>query len=328
MIDAMGLLPTSITLVLLLVITRMFSSSWLPNTKAQSTTSATALDALLQDYAYRAFVRVRPLRTGIAYDGTVVLPSNLTGITISAMRLRSGSLRRRGVPAYKEFRIPVGVVVEPYVERLLLVYQNLGSNWSTAYYPLPGYTYVAPLLGLLAYDASNLSAKDLPELDMRASDQPISIKFSDVKLVPDGSSVVPKCVSFGWHGLPNFTNVVSGNMCSTFQQGHFSIVVESIAPTSPTPSGRGGNNKNNGNERWIIAGSVLGGGLGLLVLMGFLLLRCYRRKKLREMEDAADAGETLRMTCVGNTKVPSAMLTRTQPTTEPEPEPEGEYVHE
>ncbi|KAJ0715616.1 hypothetical protein HanPI659440_Chr13g0503281 [Helianthus annuus] len=90
-----------------------------------------ALDATLQDYAYRAFVHPR---TGILFDG--VVPSYLTGIEISAMRLRSGSLYRQGVESFKEFVIPVGLRDQPYVERLVLGYENLG-NWSTTYYSLP-----------------------------------------------------------------------------------------------------------------------------------------------------------------------------------------------
>ncbi|KAM0012320.1 hypothetical protein Hdeb2414_s0006g00209681 [Helianthus debilis subsp. tardiflorus] len=105
---------------------------------------ARALDATLQDYAYRAFVHPR---SGIPFDG--VVPSYLTGIEISAMRLRSGSLYRRGVESFKKFVIPVVLREQPYVERLVLVYQNLG-NWSTTYYSLPGYIYLAPILGLLA----------------------------------------------------------------------------------------------------------------------------------------------------------------------------------
>jgi hypothetical protein len=42
------------------------------------------------------------------------------------MRLKSGSLRTRGVQNYKEFHIPIGVIEKPYVKRLVLVYQNLG----------------------------------------------------------------------------------------------------------------------------------------------------------------------------------------------------------
>ncbi|GFY82517.1 transmembrane protein, putative [Actinidia rufa] len=310
----MGLLPRSLTMLLLLI--WIF---WLPKLSAQLVDSSIrdprALDALLQDYAFRAFVRPR---TGIVYDG--VVPSNLTGISISAIRLRRGSLRTKGVKAYKEFEIPMGVVVQPYVERLVLVYQNLG-NRSTVYYPLANYVYLAPVLGLLAYNASDLSAKNLSELDIRASNQPISIKFSDVKSVPDGS--VAKCVWFDLHGLVNFSSVVSGNVCSTFEQGHFSIVVESTAP-SPAPPGEvpnvGGGGKKKNTTVWIVVGSVVGG-LVMLILLGVLAVwvQGYKhRKKMQQMEKAAEVGEALHMTSVGNTKAPAATVTRTQPTLESE----------
>jgi len=304
---------------------------WLPAPRAQSTpgssiSNARALDGLLQEYAYRPLVRPK---TGIPYDG--VVPEDLAGIKIAAMRLRSGSLYRYGVlkPTYKEFKIPMGVTASPYVLRLVLVYQNLG-NRSSEYYPLPGYTYLTPVLGLLAYDAANLSATDLQELNIKVTRDPISIKFVDVKSVPDGA--VAKCVWFDLHGSHNFSNVTSGNTCLTIQQGHFSIVVESIAPPpsiSPTPSAgtpnagprpSGGGKKNNNSKVGIIVGSVLGG-LGLLVLLTFLVLwtqKYKREKKMQQMERAAEGGEALHMTTVGNTKAPAATVTRTQPVLESE----------
>lgn len=316
----MGLLTIPSMLTLL---TWLF---WLPPpSAAASLSSARALDALLQDYAYRSFVRPR---TGVVYDGQV--PSNLTGIKVSGLRLRSGSLRTRGVRMYKEFQLPVGVVEEPHVERLVFVYHNLG-NWSSLYYPLPsGYVFLAPVLGLLAYDASNLSATNLPELDIKATAQPISIRFSEVMTrttVPDGS--VPKCVSFDVQGLLNFTAVLSDNTCATFREGHFSIVVESIGPSpaaapplAAAPGGKGGGGKKNHPKKkvWIIVGSVLGG-LALLVLLGLLvvsMLKFKTRKKMQQMEKAADVGEALHMTRVGSTKAPAATVTRTQPTIETE----------
>lgn len=276
------------------------------NTNASS---AKALDALLQDYAYMAFVHPR---TGIPFDG--VVPSNLTGIKIAAMRLRSGSLRTRGVPVYKEFNIPVGVIEQPYVERLVLVYQNLG-NWSNLYYSLPNYTYLSPVLGLIAYDASNLSSTNLPELDFRAYRDPIKISFSDVLSAPIPNGSVPKCVWFDLHGLVQFSNLTSANECSTIQQGHFSIVTESIPPST---SSSGVEEKN--NSVWIIVASVLGG-LAFLALLAFLVLwarKCKQRKKMQEMEKAAEMGEALHMTSVGDTKAPLATVTRTQPTLESE----------
>ena len=315
---SMGLLLRSLSMLVILV--------WffrLPVLRAQSIIAPSArsahdLDVLLQDYAYRAFGR-HP-KTGTPFDGKV--PSNLTGINISAMRLRSGSLYRKGVPMYKEFVIPMGVSEKPYVERLVLVYQNLG-NWSMRYYTVPGYTHLTPVLGLLAYSASNLSATLLPELNITAIRTPILIKFPDVQSAPNGA--VAKCAWFDLKGLVNINNLASVNTCSTIQQGHFSIVVESIAPSpapiSPTPSGPPvvvGKKKS--SKVGIIVGSVLGG-LALLALLAFLVLWAQKyknRKKMQQMERAADVGEALHMTMVGNTKAPAATVTRTQPVLESE----------
>ena len=55
---------------------------------AQSPSPARALDAMLQDYAYRAFVRPH---TGIVYNATV--PADLAGVAVSGLRLRSKSRR-------------------------------------------------------------------------------------------------------------------------------------------------------------------------------------------------------------------------------------------
>ncbi|PON46165.1 hypothetical protein TorRG33x02_326760 [Trema orientale] len=321
----MGLLRSLMMLCLLVWF------SWLPDLIAQSTSGslnrAKALDSLLQDYAYRAFVRPR---TGIPYDGTV--PSNLTGIKIAALRLRSGSLFRYGAN-YKEFDIPKGVYENPYVERLVLVYQNLG-NWSRTFYNLSGYTYLAPVLGLLVYDASNLSATNLPELNIRATGNPILIKFPDVEAVAVGEAA--KCVFFDPDGVPSFTNVISDSVCSTDKQGHFSIVTKSIAPSPapvspgpapsfkpppavPTPRGEGKKGKNNAKV-WTIVGSVLGGValLGLLALLILWVQKFQQKKKMQQMERAADVGEALHMTPIGNTKAPAATVTRTQPVLESE----------
>lgn len=311
----MGLLESLAMLLLSIWLVRSVLVAGL-ELSTSSLNDARALDALLQDYAYQAFVRPK---TGVVYDG--VIPSNLTGIQVAGMRLRSGSLKTKGVSTYKEFDIPVGVLEQPYVERLVLVYQNLG-NWSMTYYPLQGYMYLAPVLGLLAYDASDLTAKNLPELDIQASDHPISIQFLGMR-VPDG--LVPKCVLFDLNGTVNFSNVVSGNLCTTFQQGHFSVVVESIAPSpSPrtpaqTPLTHVKGEKNN-SKVWKIVGSVVGG-LALLFMLGLAVvwvLKYTRRKKMHGMERAAEGGEALHMTSVGTTRAPAATGTRTQPTLETE----------
>ncbi|XP_041024785.1 uncharacterized protein LOC121265286 [Juglans microcarpa x Juglans regia] len=321
----MGLLLRSLSMIILLMWFFCLPALRAQSTNGSSLSPARALDALLQDYAYRAFVELVRPKTGTPYNGDV--PSNLTGIKIEALRLRSGSLFRKGVDSYKEFHIPTGVSEQPYVKRLILVYQNLG-NWSSTYYQLSGYTYLTPVLGLLAYSASNLSATDLPELNITATGDPISITFLDVKSAPDGA--VAKCVQFDLSGQHSFSNVSPDYKCSTIHQGHFSIVVESVAPPpiSPTPSAEvpnagprsGGEGKKSNSKVGIIVGSVLGG-LALLMLLTFLVLwvqKFKHRKKVQQMERAADVGEALHMTTVGNTKAPAATVTRTQPVLETE----------
>ena len=123
------LLPS---LVIMLVLVLCFES--LPSVRAQSTTTspgssstreeAKALDALLQQFAYKDLVNPK---TGIIYNATQ-LPSNLTGIEVAALRLRSGSLRRKGFRAYNEFEIPKGLIVSHYVERLVLVYKSMDNR--------------------------------------------------------------------------------------------------------------------------------------------------------------------------------------------------------
>ncbi|XP_076908533.1 uncharacterized protein LOC143565452 [Bidens hawaiensis] len=184
---------------------------------------ARILDALLQDYAYRAFI--------LPKSDNATVPNNLTGIQTSALSLTHATLFAKGVPVYKEFNIPTGIITQPSVQQLVLVYQNLG-NQSTKYYPLPGYEYLAPVLGLLAYNASDQLPKTRPELEIQASGEPIYIDFGPVKPTPHGSN--PICVWVDLHGQANFTNVRSGNRCLAFKHGHFSIVAksESTQPSS------------------------------------------------------------------------------------------------
>ncbi|XP_074581708.1 uncharacterized protein LOC141838196 [Curcuma longa] len=306
-------------IILLVLLGVLFTGHYEAQSPGSSTDDARSLDTLLQDYAYRALVHPR---TGFVYDGTV--PSNLTGIRIAAIRLRSGSLRRRGVERYKEFGIPSDIVVQPYVERLVLVYQNLG-NWSSFYYPLPGFTYLTPVLGLLAYDGTNLSATNLPKLDFAATNLPVSINFSNVVPVPSG--VIARCVWFGLNGSPDFRDLESRNKCSVFRQGHFSIVVNSseiVLPPAPSEGpGLSLNpvvSRSNKSKLWkIIVVSVVGViALVLLALLILLMLKYTRNKKVAKMEQLADAGVSLHTASVGNARVPVASGLRTQPILENE----------
>ncbi|KAM3395761.1 hypothetical protein P3S68_004767 [Capsicum galapagoense] len=197
-----------------------------------------SLDSLLQEYAFKALAWPRT-KTGTAYEGSV--PSNLTGIKISALMLRRDSLKWRGYGYYHEFRIPSGVTEEPYVTRIVLVYQNLG-NWSSFYYPLPGnYIYLTPVLGISAYDAMDMCTKNKLQLKIHVSENPIDIRFSNVQPEPEGSLL--KCVYFNSDNSIEFGNVTNGNVCSTRKQGHFVIVAEVPVAPSPAPSADGNHNQ-------------------------------------------------------------------------------------
>ncbi|KAL7582264.1 uncharacterized protein LOC111908441 [Lactuca sativa] len=282
------------------------------------------LDSVLQDYAFRALSRHRP-RTGVVYDGNV--PSNLTGSTVSALRLRSGSLRKRGFHGYKEFDIPKGILENPYVERVILVYHNLG-NWSSVYYPLPGYSFLSSVVGLLAYNAVNLTAKGLPELDLRTSENPILIKFETLGVAPDG--VLPKCVFFDLFGGVAFDRVQNGSICSTVTQGHVGIVIEERTPAPvpappkvpeyPIAGGEGSGGGGGRKKGWWVGGSVAGGVLlaTVLVVLVLWVRWCSGRKRIGKMKAAAEGGATLAVTAVGRAKVPVAMGTRTKPVLENE----------
>ncbi|EES15627.1 uncharacterized protein LOC8074841 [Sorghum bicolor] len=320
----MGFLICCTRLLQLLLLLLVLTTATPPvAAQPQPSSPARALDAALQDYAFRA-LSARP-RTGIVYNATV--PGNLTGIAASALRLRSGSLRRRGFPGYFQFALPPGVVVQPHVERVVLVYHDLG-DWSDRYYPPPaGYAYLAPVLGLLVYDAANLSAVGvgLPELSIVASGVPISVAFDGVRAVPAGGAVA-RCVVFDLDGVPQFRDLEGTNVCTTYRQGHISIVVNSseIAP-APAPAGviappipTEGGGKKGSSDAWKIAVGVVGGAaaLGLLAALLLCLVRYKRDKKLQLMERNAEVGETLRMAQVGRTQAPVALGTRTQPVIE------------
>ncbi|QHN92025.1 hypothetical protein HN51_050302 [Arachis hypogaea] len=272
----------------------------LPN---DTVVSARLLDAQLQNLGFNTFSR--PITSGVPYDAKV--PKTLNGVKVSAMRLRSDSLWHRGVQFYKEFEIPKRVIEHPFVERLVLVYQNLG-NLSNKYYPLHGYTYLAPVLGLLAYNGTNLSHSMVPELlHIRAYKNPILIKFSNVNLPQSGS--LSKCVYFGLNGSVQFDRLLPNNVCSSFQQGHFSIVVESKSvPPSP-------HDPNKKYDFCILIPCLVGGFL-LLVILGVVVGAVRRAKqgaRIQHLEYVADNSEALEIKYIGGTKLPSAGRIRTRP---------------
>lgn len=242
----------------------------------------------------------------------VSLPRNLTGIRASVLRLRSGSLWIRGANI-SSIHIPPGSLPVPSVRRLVIVYHDLG-NRSSSYYNVPGYSLVAPVVGCLAYDASNVSSGIMSDLELAlpAGDR-ILVAFPEVKL-PEGMNSAIKCATFGRNGSVHLDDMVSKNICAAGSTGHFTIVVPSVPPGSSPPS------VEQKTERrwkvWVIASACGVVGLVLVGLVGLGIFRLVRNKKMEDMESQAEEGEGLGTTWVGGSKMPSAAMMRTQPVIE------------
>ncbi|ERM96531.1 hypothetical protein AMTRI_Chr09g16240 [Amborella trichopoda] len=256
-----------------------------------------SIDELLQRYAFRAFGR-HP-KTALIHP--VPLPANMSGIDASAVRFRSGSLRRYGANL-SEFSIRRGGVIRPYVRRIVLVRQNLGDR-SPQFFNLTGFTLVSPIVGLLVYDASDLNATNPRALELEATGEPISVTFG-------GEAEAAMCVFFDSQGVMRFLNRSRGGECLTLREGHVGLVV--MAPPSPS-RGRGW------SSTWkVVVGSSVGGLLGT-VLLGFLLvalLKFKKRSMIAEMERRAYEEEALNVSMVGHLRAPTATVTRTMPTIE------------
>jgi hypothetical protein len=117
-------------------------------------------------------------------------------------------------------------------------------------------------------------------------------------------------VHFDLHGLVQFDIVLNGNVCSTFQQGHFSIVVESNGPSQKSSGGRN-------RSLWKIVVPCLVGGIWLLVILGVLVVGVRRAKQWRRRQqlecEGGDWSEILQMKYFGDAKTPFALGNRTRP---------------
>ncbi|GAB4856953.1 hypothetical protein Ancab_014871 [Ancistrocladus abbreviatus] len=296
--------------------------------------STRLLDLLIRDYTFKLFNN--NFKTGILHS--VHLPANLSGIGVNTVRLRCGSLRRYGA-TIEEFHLGSGVTIHPCVERVVLIKQNLGHNWSNLYYQnfnLDGYRLISPILGLLAYNAGddvNQSSNPF-ELGILAGENPIKIDFRNVttKHSPYGqSSQKPYCASFesgggavaaaSTGGIEGGGRVILANMvepyvCLATKQGHFGLVVK-VAEEGVVPAVEEDYKKTE-ESRWKVAvGSSIGAALGAF-LLGLLLIAIFVRKKRTKMEEMvrrAYEEEALQVSMVGHVRAPTAPVTRTLPTT-------------
>ncbi|XP_042506374.1 uncharacterized protein LOC122082709 [Macadamia integrifolia] len=296
----------SLTLPINLV--ALLSLSWWNIIHSQGFDAAQLLDHVVRDHAFLSYTG--HTKTGSLY--LVNLPENFSDIKADTVRFRCGSLRRYGAQI-KEFNLEMGLTVRPCVERVIVIRQNLGSNWSSIYYDsfnFSGYQLVSPVLGLLAYNADDdLNSSNRSEIGIFAGEKPIMIDFSrDVRIkAPPGLN--PLCASLNSDGTVSLSEQVKENVCITPRDGHFALV---IAPTMPKMKGR--------VSRWkVLVGSIIGGGLGvflLFLLLIALVVKVKKRSRIAEMERRAYEEEALQMSMVGHVRAPTATVTRTVPTLE------------
>jgi hypothetical protein len=169
---------------------------------------------------------------------------------------------------------------------------------------VPDYSLVAPVVGFMAYDASNLSALGNEALKFSILGGPILISFPNLEI--KGKLETLKCVKLGPDGFVQFRNITKGNTCITQGDGHFSLAVQ-----NPEVE------KNIRVWKWYVVG--FGAGFFALVLsgvIGYTTFKLVRSKKLRGMEAESENGVALDATSVGRSKMPSASMVRTQPTLE------------
>lgn len=260
-------------------------------------TSSQSLNTLFQDFAFRSMIKRRP-QTGALYDA--LLPQNFSGMDVSVVRLRSRRLWNKGAN-FSYFRIPPKTVSIPHVRRLAIVYQNLG-NWSSHYYSLPGYSLMSSVVGFMVFDASNVTDMSVRNLTLNTMGHPICVQFPNVTFI-SGINSRARCVAFNGDGTFRLTEMSSRSLCYSRDQGHFSIVLPLEKKRRLLWN------------LWVI-GCVVGFfGLITLGYVGFLSMRLLQTKRIQVTEKQADE-DVLESRWVGDSKMPSAAVTRTQPVLE------------
>lgn len=268
-----------------------------PYVNSLNTISTDPLDGLVQDFASEMLYEHR-LRSGSVYRAPP--PANLSGMEVSIVRLRSRRLWNRGAN-FSYFSIPSRTTSVPHVKRVVLVYQNL-RNWSSHYYHVQDYSFITSVVGFKAFDASNVSGKITTEISLNTMGKPIFIHFPDLRLTRDMHSRT-RCVTFAANGTAYLSELSFPGVCSSREDGHFSVVVLSRR-----------------KQRvwfWWSIGFVFGiVGLVVVGYVGMVSVRLLKTKKIQIMERQAGEDLVLASRWVGGSKMPSATATRTVPVLE------------
>ncbi|CAA7017410.1 unnamed protein product [Microthlaspi erraticum] len=259
------------------------------------------LDDLIRSYAARATTRRR--HTGSLYE--ISLPSNLSDINASVVTVRNSMFWRKGANV-SGIHIPTMVKTTPYAKRIALVYERYGDHSSSVYFRLAdNYSFVSPVIGFNAYDATNTN--DLKKLNLTIKrDKPILIKFDSH--VDDPQIRRIKCIAFGDNGLWSFSNTTRNHECATTSsRGHYALVVLNQNPkpeSKPELVVR---------RRWWWFALAAIGVLVIVVLLIVVVVKLVRKKRLREMERESEKSEMIGNVWIGRSRMPAAAMVRTQP---------------
>ncbi|KAL9176309.1 hypothetical protein ABFS82_02G170600 [Erythranthe guttata] len=265
-------------------------------------TDQDSLNSVIYDYASK---NIPKPRTGKMYEVSD-LPSNLSGIEASIIRLRTSRLWKNGIN-FTSFEIPPKILPQPFTRRVDIVYRNLG-NRSRNYYGVPNHTLVAPVIGFLAYDsdAGPTNHGRLVQLSVRGDhvDDHIIVRFRNIISV-----VGMKCVRFDSNGTFGLSELTVESSCLASGEGHFSVVVPNYDRLDKNEE------KRVTISRWII-GLILSGVMGLVFIIGVMVYRLVKWKKVKEMEKMSERSEALDTIWIGNSKMFSASGIRTPPVIE------------
>lgn len=270
-----------------------------------------AYDETIQQAAFSAFTKLSA-QTGKIFQPT--LSGALSNVSVYAVRLRVGSLRRYGLTVGAVKVSPGLKVLDPNFH-VIVIYRNFGSL-PVFTSPVLGQSFVSPVVGIRVYNGHNLNTVGpLPSLGVTVLEDAIQINIS--------SSATPSyCVTFNSNGTTTTTNVSSvPYVCTARVFGDYCLLglATPTVPPSPGPIPVVTKIAGKSNNAWkIVVGTVLGalGLLAILSLLACVVFRYRRRRRFAKMQFQTDQGETLRSNFIGNSRAPAAPGTRTRPTLE------------
>ncbi|XP_040381433.1 uncharacterized protein LOC121054789 [Oryza brachyantha] len=283
---------------------------------AAAVVNLSSIEAAVRDRAFQLFRRT----SEILVVGDVPVLAG-AGVEASATRVRSSALWADGVNATAAgFAVPPRVVPAPFARRVAIVFVRFLGDTSSWLFAAPaGYALAAPVVGLLAYDASGPNG----ELALRALGAPVRIEFRvNLSSAKGFNATTARCLTFaagGGKAVATHAVEEPGPSCVVSGTGHYGVAVQVETPPSPPPP------PPPVRERWWVwkVGATAGGvvAASFLVITVVAAVRWSRRRRREEMERRAMSGEELGRMAVRGSRMPSAKMVRTRPEVEEEGSP-------